>query len=157
GRVADRLGVGRRQFLAALHLRLCLLFSVRRRADAARRGGVGASLAGLDRLRGAAACCLIYRRGGRRRAAVASLSRDRRGPVNELSRPRAAARWSQIRHLTEEASPNPLGRLTAMRLTRECPLALVLGVAAIAPAGASDLSLQRVMLSSGGVGYFEYE
>jgi hypothetical protein len=44
-----------------------------------------------------------------------------------------------------------------MRLTRECPLALFLVVAAIAPAGASDLSLQRVMLSSGGVGYFEYE
>jgi hypothetical protein len=44
-----------------------------------------------------------------------------------------------------------------MRLTRECPLALVLVVAASAPAGASDLALQRVMLSSGGVGYFEYE
>src|SRR5882757_10124720 len=29
--------------------------------------------------------------------------------------------------------------------------------AVVAPANAADLSLQRVMLSSGGVGYFEYE
>ena len=29
--------------------------------------------------------------------------------------------------------------------------------AVVVPANAADLSLQRVMLSSGGVGYFEYE
>jgi hypothetical protein len=29
--------------------------------------------------------------------------------------------------------------------------------AVVGPANAADLSLQRVMLSSGGVGYFEYE
>ena len=30
-------------------------------------------------------------------------------------------------------------------------------LAVVGPANAADLSLQRVMLSSGGVGYFEYE
>jgi hypothetical protein len=44
-----------------------------------------------------------------------------------------------------------------MRLTRDCSLALVLFVAIAAPADAADLTLKRVMLSSGGVGYFEYE
>ena len=29
--------------------------------------------------------------------------------------------------------------------------------AVVGPANAADLSLQRIMLSSGGVGYFEYE
>ena len=29
--------------------------------------------------------------------------------------------------------------------------------AVVGPANAGDLSLQRIMLSSGGVGYFEYE
>src|ERR1700704_1100488 len=31
------------------------------------------------------------------------------------------------------------------------------GFAVVGAAGAADLSLQRIMLSSGGVGYFEYE
>jgi hypothetical protein len=30
-------------------------------------------------------------------------------------------------------------------------------LALVGPANAADLSLQRIMLSSGGVGYFEYE
>src|SRR5277367_4490387 len=44
-----------------------------------------------------------------------------------------------------------------MRLTRDCPLALALLIAFVASADATDLGLKRVMLSSGGVGYFEYE
>jgi hypothetical protein len=44
-----------------------------------------------------------------------------------------------------------------MRLTRDCPLALALLIAFVAPADAADFGLKRVMLSSGGVGYFEYE
>jgi hypothetical protein len=44
-----------------------------------------------------------------------------------------------------------------MRLLRDCPLGLVLLLAAGVPAGAAELALKRVMLSSGGVGYFEYE
>ena len=44
-----------------------------------------------------------------------------------------------------------------MTLTRDCSLALALVMAFAVPAGASDLELKRVMLSSGGVGYFEYE
>ena len=43
-----------------------------------------------------------------------------------------------------------------MRLLRDCPLGLVLLFAAGASADAADLALKRVMLSSGGVGYFEY-
>jgi len=37
------------------------------------------------------------------------------------------------------------------------PLALVVVLGASAPAAASDLALKRVVLSNGGVGYFEYE
>src|SRR6202034_3452068 len=44
-----------------------------------------------------------------------------------------------------------------IRLIRDCPIVLFMVVAAVAPADASDLALKRVMLSSGGVGYFEYE
>ena len=44
-----------------------------------------------------------------------------------------------------------------MRLLRDCPLGLVLLIAVGGPADAADLALKRVMLSSGGVGYFEYE
>ena len=40
---------------------------------------------------------------------------------------------------------------------RWCGLGLVLLLAAADRAGAADLALKRVMLSSGGVGYFEYE
>ncbi len=44
-----------------------------------------------------------------------------------------------------------------MRLTRDCPLALLMVLTVTASADASELALKRVMLSSGGVGYFEYE
>jgi len=44
-----------------------------------------------------------------------------------------------------------------MRLMRDCFLALVVLLVIVAPAKASDLVLRRVTLSSGGVGYFEYE
>jgi hypothetical protein len=44
-----------------------------------------------------------------------------------------------------------------LRLLRECSLGLVLVVGVGIPAEAADLTLKRVMLSSGGVGYFEYE
>ncbi|HML09441.1 MAG TPA: hypothetical protein VK432_01180 [Stellaceae bacterium] len=44
-----------------------------------------------------------------------------------------------------------------MRRSREYGLALVLLLAFAAPVGATELGLKRVMLSSGGVGYFEYE
>lgn len=44
-----------------------------------------------------------------------------------------------------------------LRLLRECSLGLVLVVGIGMPAGAAELALKRVMLSSGGVGYFEYE
>ena len=48
-------------------------------------------------------------------------------------------------------------RLLGKRALRGCGLGVVLIVAAASGAGASDLALKRVMLSSGGVGYFEYE
>jgi hypothetical protein len=44
-----------------------------------------------------------------------------------------------------------------LRLLRECSLGLVLVVGIGLPAEAAELTLKRVMLSSGGVGYFEYE
>ena len=44
-----------------------------------------------------------------------------------------------------------------LRLLRECSLGLVLVVGMGMPAEAAELALKRVMLSSGGVGYFEYE
>lgn len=44
-----------------------------------------------------------------------------------------------------------------LRLLRECSLGLVLIVGIGLPAEAAELTLKRVMLSSGGVGYFEYE
>jgi len=44
-----------------------------------------------------------------------------------------------------------------MRLSRDCLLGLVFFLAVGAPASAADLALKRVILSSGGVGYFEYE
>ncbi|HXP04760.1 MAG TPA: DUF4139 domain-containing protein [Stellaceae bacterium] len=44
-----------------------------------------------------------------------------------------------------------------LRLLRECSLGLVLVIAIGMPAQAAELTLKRVMLSSGGVGYFEYE
>jgi uncharacterized protein DUF4139 len=44
-----------------------------------------------------------------------------------------------------------------LRLLRECSLGLVLVVGMSLPAEAAELTLKRVMLSSGGVGYFEYE
>src|ERR1700737_4202330 len=40
-------------------------------------------------------------------------------------------------------------------MVRWWPAAVLLTV--VGPANAADLSLQRIMLSSGGVGYFEYE
>ena len=43
------------------------------------------------------------------------------------------------------------------RILRCGPVALLLGFVMTVPAGAADLELKRVMLSSGGVGYFEYE
>jgi hypothetical protein len=44
-----------------------------------------------------------------------------------------------------------------MRLAREYRLALILLVSLATPASAGELGLKRVLLSSGGVGYFEYE
>ena len=44
-----------------------------------------------------------------------------------------------------------------MRLAREYRLALVLFLSFATPATAGELGLKRVLLSSGGVGYFEYE
>ena len=44
-----------------------------------------------------------------------------------------------------------------LRLWRECSLGLVLLIGIGMPAGAAELTLKRVLLSSGGVGYFEYE
>jgi hypothetical protein len=44
-----------------------------------------------------------------------------------------------------------------MRLMRDGPLALAFFLVVAVPAEAADLALKRVMLSSGGVGYFEYE
>src|ERR1700693_2672049 len=44
-----------------------------------------------------------------------------------------------------------------MRPLRACPLGLLLVLLAAAPASAADLALKRVVLSSGGGGYFEYE
>src|ERR1700722_3005997 len=40
---------------------------------------------------------------------------------------------------------------------RDCPLALLMVAAVVVPADAADPGLKRVLLSSGGVGYFEYE
>jgi hypothetical protein len=48
-------------------------------------------------------------------------------------------------------------RLAMVRPLGACPLGLLLVLLAAAPAGAVDLALKRVVLSSGGVGYFEYE
>ncbi len=44
-----------------------------------------------------------------------------------------------------------------MRTLRDCLVALLVLVALPMPAKAAGLALKRVMLSSGGVGYFEYE
>jgi hypothetical protein len=44
-----------------------------------------------------------------------------------------------------------------LRLLRECSLGLILVISVGIPAEAAELALKRVMLSSGGVGYFEYE
>ena len=44
-----------------------------------------------------------------------------------------------------------------LRSWRECSLGLVLLIGIGMPAGAAELTLKRVLLSSGGVGYFEYE
>ncbi len=44
-----------------------------------------------------------------------------------------------------------------MRTLRDCLVALLVLVALPMPAKAAELALKRVMLSSGGVGYFEYE
>jgi hypothetical protein len=44
-----------------------------------------------------------------------------------------------------------------VRRLRACPFGLLLVLLAAAPAGAAELALKRVVLSSGGVGYFEYE
>ena len=43
-----------------------------------------------------------------------------------------------------------------MRRTTVLPLGLFAAVSVAAPATAGDLTLRRVMLSTGGVGYFEY-
>ena len=59
--------------------------------------------------------------------------------------------------LVGKGRQNLEGRSPAMRLLRDFPLAFVLLLVAAASAGAADLTLKRVMLSSGGVGYFEYE
>src|SRR5215469_511037 len=45
----------------------------------------------------------------------------------------------------------------AMRTLRDCLPALLVFAALAIPADAAELALKRVMLSSGGVGYFEYE
>ena len=45
----------------------------------------------------------------------------------------------------------------AMRTLRDCLPALLVLAALTMPADAAELALKRVMLSSGGVGYFEYE
>jgi hypothetical protein len=45
----------------------------------------------------------------------------------------------------------------AMRTLRDCLPALLVLAALAMPADAAELALKRVMLSSGGVGYFEYE
>jgi hypothetical protein len=44
-----------------------------------------------------------------------------------------------------------------VRLLRECSLGLALVIGVGMPVQAAELTLKRVMLSSGGVGYFEYE
>jgi hypothetical protein len=44
-----------------------------------------------------------------------------------------------------------------LRLLRECSLGLVLVIGIGVPGEAAELTLKRVLLSSGGVGYFEYE
>ena len=44
-----------------------------------------------------------------------------------------------------------------LRLLRWCSLGLLLGMGIAVPAKAAELTLKRVLLSSGGVGYFEYE
>src|SRR5256885_2008651 len=68
--------------------------------------------------------------------------------------PTTGTRHPQNRHTRGQASRH-FGRENAMnRSTRAAALA---GLVTAGPATAADLSLQRVILSSGGVGYFEYE
>src|ERR1700730_14654314 len=60
----------------------------------------------------------------------------------------------QNRHTGREASHVPDREIAMNRLLRAVALVFL---ATVGPARSADLSLQRVMLSSGGVGYFEYE
>jgi hypothetical protein len=79
---------------------------------------------------------------------------------NSRYRRRRAGIWPQIRRKTRHNRALAMrGRITLMfnRLFAQAAAAALLLVVALPAADAQTLALKRVMLSSGGVGYFEYE